>query len=65
VGSNPTSPIKRIWLRHEGNRPHYHCVYRIYSRIFFTPRFRPTGFLSWQRVVRNGGPDSAEAVLRF
>src|SRR5213595_3791108 len=34
VGSNPTSPIKRTWLRHERNRPHYHCVYRIHSRIF-------------------------------
>src|SRR6266446_9249155 len=30
VGSNPTSPIKRTWLSHKRNRPHYHCVYRIH-----------------------------------
>ena len=34
MGSNPTSPIKRTWSRHERNRPHYHCVYRLHRRIF-------------------------------
>jgi hypothetical protein len=34
VGSNPTSPIKRAGSRHERNRPHYHCVYRIHGGIF-------------------------------
>ena len=34
VGSNPTSPIKRAGSRHERNRPHYHCAYRVHGRIF-------------------------------
>ena len=60
AGSNPAGPIKREWLRHERNRPHYHCVYRIHGRIFSRRdsdpliAFRGSGPLD-RRSCRNAG----------